>query len=352
MTISTKKIILLGCFIALTTVVLANIKNIQRLKTPSISVRQQSLAKVAAATALGKRDITNDILIESLDTGLTINEIKEVMIQMYAYTGFPRSLNALQALRTVLQQRQSVGIEDAQGPENGTPIETTVNKWDYGHAVIAQLRGHEAPPAMIEFAPTIETFLREHLFTDIFSRDVLSYHDREIATVAALSVLENVESQLNSHINIIKNLGFTDSQIDNIQSFARSLLRFEPTFGKGETNPHSAYFTGQTYLNWITPSDSHFNMPIANVTFEPGARTYWHKHSGGQILLVTDGEGRYQARGEALRSLHKGDTVHIDADVEHWHGAAPGSWFSHVALSPHSPENQVTWLEEVARSVR
>ena len=78
-------------------------------------------------------------------------------------------------------------------------------------------------------------------------------------------------------------------------------------FEQGEPNPYGKFFTGQTYLNMLSAKDGIFNAPIGNVTFEPGARTNWHKHSGGQILLVLGGEGRYQERGEEIQILHKGD---------------------------------------------
>ncbi len=118
-------------------------------------------------------------------------------------------------------------------------------------------------------------------------------------------------------------------------------------FPQGDKNPYGKYFTGQTYLTMLSANDTVFNAPIGNVTFEPGARTNWHKHSGGQILLVTGGTGRYQERGGDIRILNKGDVVHIAPDVEHWHGAAPDSWFSHISVETNVPNNTVTWLEPV-----
>ena len=85
----------------------------------------------------------------------------------------------------------------------------------------------------------------------------------------------------------------------------------EQPFQKGDVNPFNKYFTGTTYLTRLSENDTTWNSSIANVTFEPGARTNWHKHSGGQILLVTAGEGRYQEKGQPVRILHKGDVVRI-----------------------------------------
>lgn len=121
----------------------------------------------------------------------------------------------------------------------------------------------------------------------------------------------------------------------------------DTVFAQGEPNPYGKYFTGQTYLTMLSPNDTVFNAPVGNVTFEPKARTNWHKHTGGQILLVLAGEGRYQERGKEVQVLHKGDVVRIAPDVEHWHGAAPESWFTHISLETNVPNNQATWLEPV-----
>lgn len=118
-------------------------------------------------------------------------------------------------------------------------------------------------------------------------------------------------------------------------------------FEQGEVNPYGKFFTGQTYLTMLNPNDEVFNAPIGNVTFEPGARTNWHKHSGGQILLVLSGEGRYQERGKEIQILHKGDVVRIAPSVEHWHGASPDSWFTHISVETNAPNNKAEWLESV-----
>lgn len=119
-------------------------------------------------------------------------------------------------------------------------------------------------------------------------------------------------------------------------------------FNQGNINPYSEFFSGQTYLTMLSNKDDIWNSSIGNVTFEPAARTNWHKHSGGQILLVLNGEGRYQERGKEIQVLHKGDVVRIAPDVEHWHGAAPNSWFTHISIETNLPANQVTWLEPVS----
>ena len=119
-------------------------------------------------------------------------------------------------------------------------------------------------------------------------------------------------------------------------------------FEQGEPNPYGKFFTGQTYLTMLSNEDDVWNSSIGNVTFEPGARTNWHKHSGGQILLVLAGEGRYQEREGEIRILKAGDVVRIPLNVEHWHGAAPNSWFTHISVETNLPDNQTTWLEPVS----
>lgn len=118
-------------------------------------------------------------------------------------------------------------------------------------------------------------------------------------------------------------------------------------FEQGEINPYGKFFTGQTYLTMLSGKDDVFNAPIGNVTFEPQARTNWHKHSGGQILLVLSGEGRYQERGKPAQIIRRGDVVRIAPNVEHWHGAAPDSWLTHISVETNVPNNQTTWLEPV-----
>jgi quercetin dioxygenase-like cupin family protein len=100
------------------------------------------------------------------------------------------------------------------------------------------------------------------------------------------------------------------------------------------------------WLNMLTPFGS--ALPIGNVTFAPGCRNNWHKHAGGQILLVTGGRGYYQQWGQPAQELHVGDVVSIPADIKHWHGAAKDSWFVHLAIEVNPEKGPATWLEPVS----
>ena len=122
-------------------------------------------------------------------------------------------------------------------------------------------------------------------------------------------------------------------------------LRGSVIFPIGETL-ESENFNGTVWLNMLSPFGS--ACPIGNVTFEPGCRNNWHKHAGGQILLVTGGRGYYQEWGKPARELHPGDVVTIPADVKHWHGAAKDSWFVHLAIEISPEKGPATWLEPVA----
>lgn len=122
----------------------------------------------------------------------------------------------------------------------------------------------------------------------------------------------------------------------------------KPIFTKGNPNPYSQYFTGKSYLANLSDYDKALKMPVANVTFEPCTRTNWHYHTGGQVLLVTNGEGRHQIRGKDIEVLKPGDVVKVEPNIEHWHGAAPDSWFSHIALTPNADKNKPIWLKSVS----
>lgn len=107
------------------------------------------------------------------------------------------------------------------------------------------------------------------------------------------------------------------------------------------------YFIGDVWVEVLVPNDSTYNCPILNVTFSPGARNNWHKHPGGQILLVTGGTGYYQEEGKPAQLLREGDVITIPPHLKHWHGAAPDSWFAHVAISTNPQLGDTEWLEPV-----
>lgn len=121
-------------------------------------------------------------------------------------------------------------------------------------------------------------------------------------------------------------------------------------FSKGEKLPEafSQHFIGQAYLSMLVNGGNEWNCPIGNVIFEPGCRNNWHRHPGGQILLVTGGRGWYQEDGQAARELRPGDVVTIPAGMKHWHGAAKDSWFAHLSIETNAQRGPAEWLEPVS----
>jgi len=120
----------------------------------------------------------------------------------------------------------------------------------------------------------------------------------------------------------------------------------QPAFKKGERAPGTT-FTGTVWVNYLIPNDSTFNCAVGHVTFEAGARSFWHTHQAGQFLLVTAGQGYIQERGKPVQLIQKGDVVICKAGVEHWHGATPGSSMTHIAINPNTENGLVTWLKPV-----
>jgi alkylhydroperoxidase/carboxymuconolactone decarboxylase family protein YurZ len=195
-------------------------------KHHTLSQRQQSIIPIAAFTADGYIDRLKPALSKGLEVGLTVNEIKEILVQIYAYAGFPRSLNGIHAFMEVLDERQAKGIEDKMGKE-ASPLPADLNKDEYGAKVRAKLAGLDtvSPPAKWQlFSPVIDTFLKEHLFADIFARDVLDHQERELATIAALANMTGTEGQLRFHLGAAMNTGLTQAQMEEFISVLRTTV--------------------------------------------------------------------------------------------------------------------------------
>jgi 4-carboxymuconolactone decarboxylase len=180
----------------------------------TLSNAQRTIAPIAAATAVGDMQRLSGALNEGLDAGLTVSDAREILVQMYAYTGFPRSLNALGELMKVLDLRKQRGVQDPPGRDPG-PVPTGKELLAVGTANQTRLSAAPVKGALFEFAPAIDEYLKTHLFGDIFARDNLDWQSREIATVAALAAMPGVESQLQAHIRISMNVGLTETQLRN-----------------------------------------------------------------------------------------------------------------------------------------
>ena len=322
---------------------------IEAKEMKALNSKEQNIVVIAADTARGDMDGLKAALNKGLDEGLSVNEIKEILTQLYAYCGFPRSLNALGNFMTVVQERAAKEIKDIPGKLPGpAPAGKSI---EFGTANQTKLCGRPVKGALFDFAPAIDEYLKAHLFGDIFRRDNLDWKTREIATIAALSVLPGADSQLQAHIGIGKNNGVPDEQVAEILALTTGNEYGVPRisdFPVGQENTaYAKYFSGKSYLARLT-KDDRLNVPVANVTFEPGCRNNWHSHTGGQLLIAVGGVGYYQERGKAARKLLPGDVVEIPPNTDHWHGAAPDKWFSHLAIECNPQTNKNTWLEPVS----
>ena len=178
----------------------------------TLSTKQQSIAPIGAAMAVGDMVRLDAALNRGLDAGLTVSEVKEILVQLYAYSGFPRSLNALGELMKVLKAREQRGIQHAAGREPN-PIPEGRELLAVGTANQTKLLGGPVKGPLFDFAPVIDDFLKRHLFGDIFARDNLDWQSRELATVGALASMPGVESQLLSHVGVSMNVGLTATQL-------------------------------------------------------------------------------------------------------------------------------------------
>ena len=308
-----------------------------------------------------------------LDAGLTVNQIKEAFSHLYAYTGFPRSLNALGTLQKVLEQRNAEGKTTVEG-EEASPLPKNFDALKVGTEVQTKLSGR---PFNYDFCPAEDFYLKAHLFGDIFARDVLTHAERELITVSALSGMDGVEPQLKAHVNGARNMGLSDEQLqaipatlativgkneairaskaisevlgmeDELGLKAQNAVDLKSYWPMGKPNTdYAQYFIGHSY---IAPMGG----DMVNVTFEPGCRNNWHIHHGMvQVLVCVYGRGWYQEWGKPAVPLTEGTVIAIPEGVKHWHGAAKGSWMQHLTYHKDVQEGASNeWLEPVSDEV-
>jgi alkylhydroperoxidase/carboxymuconolactone decarboxylase family protein YurZ len=179
----------------------------------TLSAKQQAIPLIASFVAASDMLKLNAALNQGLDAGLTISETKEVLVQLYAYVGFPRSLNALGELMKVVEARKQRGIQDAPGREPSRAIPTGDELVAIGTANQTKISGAPVQGPLFDFAPVINQYLQAHLFGDIFERDNLDWQSRELATVGALAATPGVEPQLRSHMAASMRVGLTAGQL-------------------------------------------------------------------------------------------------------------------------------------------
>lgn len=188
----------------------------------ALSARQKAIIPIAAFTANGDEAKLKEALEAGLNDGLSVNDIKEILIQMYAYAGFPRSLTGHKVFMDTLKDREKRGIKDAPG-ERPAELAPGADKRALGGRIQTELVGRPVKGPIYEFSPAMDAFLKEHLFYDIFSRGLLTNQERELATVAALAALP-APAQLASHLNVCLNTGLTPNQLrDYVNAIAKSV---------------------------------------------------------------------------------------------------------------------------------
>ncbi len=309
-------------------------------------------ARLGAAVARGDQTALAAALEDGFAAGMTVNEAKELIGQLYAYCGFPRALNAAATLMKTVQKHAAGGDPVAVGAAPG-PMSKGASK-DFGTANQTKLCGGPVKGPLFDFHPQLDEYLKAHLFGDIFARDNVSWRTRELVTVAALAARPETAPQCASHVRVAQLNGVSPAETDAILALVRfsTPATMPPpdwsAFPIGEPNVAFAnYFIGNSFLAPL----SREQVGMAIVTFAPGCRNNWHIHhaskGGGQILTCTAGRGYVQFWGEPAREMKPGDTVNIPAGVKHWHGAAPDSWFQHIAVEVPCEGRRNEWLEPV-----
>ena len=330
----------------------------------NLTDKQQTLVAIAANEAKGDLAALKKEVNTGFEEGLTISEIKEALSQLYAYTGFPRSLNALGALQQVIKERTDAGLKTEEG-RDADALSADYDALKQGTKVQTQLCGGQ--PFNYTFAPQTDYYLKAHLFGDIFARNNLTFAEREIVTISAIAALPGCEPQLKAHVSGARNMGVNDGQLHDIPAVLRNrvgeteAVRCEQAgasvFGepcqaiapvdfnvwpKGEKNPYGQFFIGQSYLADVGGG-------VMNVTFEPGCRNNWHVHHGAvQVLICVAGRGWYQEWGKPAVEMTPGTVIAVPAEAKHWHGAARDSWFQHLTYHKDVQAGASNeWLEPV-----
>ena len=239
---------------------------------------------------------------------------------------------------------------------------------------IVQTAGRDA---LGEFAPEFAHYNDDILFGENWNNTDIDLKTRSIITVVALMSQGVTSDAINFHLMNAKKHGVSQKEIAAIITHTafyagwphawavfnlakevwndkapemtdKDRYQNEIFFPIGEPNPYGDYFVGNSYLAQVSKEQ----LSVFNVTFEPACRNNWHIHhatsGGGQMLICVGGRGYYQEWGKEARELHPGDIVNIPANVRHWHGAAPDSWFSHLAIEIEGEDGRTEWCEAVS----
>lgn len=337
--------------------------------TPLVEKREVELIRLVSLVTQQSGALLQEEVATALAQGLAPEEILEAIYQCAPYTGFPRTVDAVEIARSVFKAK-NVKVNENRGTvtaqsrlEAGADAQGTL----FGQAFRDMAKNGKSG------MPTINYFLASNCFGDYYTRKGLDLNTRELLTMAILVNL-GTEPQLKAHIGAnlkIRTADYVEQAIYNClpycgyprtlnamrllkEAVAEANLKTMPgkdwsVFPVGKPNDaYAKYFVGKSYLDMISKEQ----VGVGNVTFEPACRNNWHIHhakkGGGQILIATAGRGYYQEWGKPAVELKPGDVVNIPAGVKHWHGAAPDSWFQHLAIEVPGEGTSNEWLEPVS----
>lgn len=341
--------------------------------TPLVEKREVELIRLVSLVTQQSGALLQEEVATALAQGLSPEEILEAIYQCAPYTGFPRTVDAVEIARSVFKAK-NVKVDENRGTV------TAQSRLEAGADAQGTLFGEtfrDMAKNGKDGMPTINYFLASNCFGDYYTRKGLDLNTRELLTMAILVNL-GTEPQLKAHIGAnlkIRTAEYVEQAIYNCLPYCgyprtlNALRLFKEAvaetkvaadaktvpgkdwsvFPVGKPNDaYAKYFVGKSYLDMISTEQ----VGVGNVTFEPACRNNWHIHhakkGGGQILIATAGRGYYQEWGKPAVELKPGDVVNIPAGVKHWHGAAPDSWFQHLAIEVPGEGTSNEWLEPVS----
>lgn len=329
--------------------------------SPALSPRDRSLVTVSVLIATGKTAQLTGHLGRALDNGVQPSEIAGAVTHLAFYTGWPNAVSSLEVIEKVFTDR-GVDMAALQSPMAASlPVPGS-------DAARAQAVAATIGPV----APKLAVLTNDVLFGDLWRRPDLSPRDRSLVTIVALAA-NGDEAGLTFHVGLSLQNGLTRTQVGEALTHlafyagwpkATAAVAVADKVFKGlDTEPDTALkivppgvqpvrgpaetFTGVVTVTSPFKGSGQARLGGATVTFQAGARSNWHSHPLGQLLIVTEGHGLVQARGEPVRRIRSGDTVWAPPGVEHWHGAAPAHSMTHVAVAEALDGKSVTWLEPV-----
>jgi len=327
-----------------------------------LSPRDRSIVTLSVLIATGKTAQMAGHLVRGLDNGVRPAEVAGMVTQLAFYTGWPNAVSALNEVERVFAERHVDLTSLATVAPATAPLPTS-----------DAARAATVDRTLAPVAPKLAQLTNDVVFADLWRRTDLAPRDRSLVTIAALAAGGDGD-QLAFHVQRGLENGLTQAQIvealTHLAFYAgwpkanAAIAVAGKAFTIKETNlvsdiqivhpgqepkpGPSDYFTGSVSVASPFKGTGDARLGGATVTFKPGARTNWHTHPLGQLLIVTHGTGWIQSEDKPVQAMKTGDTVWIAPGIKHWHGAAHNTAMTHVAVSEAKDGESVTWLEPVS----